>query len=253
MNVLGVEDKMVVLKDTSLCAIVRDEKMNPAGGVERFLRSHLPYVEEAVVIDTGSTDGTREILNCLEKEFAHLKIYDSLFGGYAMARNVSLGKLKTTWALILDADELLEHGSFDIIGEDMRQSSSEVDGFAFALKNIFNSFSASEGEVPDYKNIHNPRLFNAKKGFKYKTEGKVSEYLFHSDGDYKVADGGNIRVLSPVASILHFKPSSAGMALKDANWYGKFGRMDIGATSPAQIRGFDEWNKLNPHRGNHLG
>ena len=84
---------MTVLKDTSLCAIVRDEKMNPAGGVERFLRSHLPYVEEVVVVDTGSVDGTRQILAGLEKEFAHLKVYDAVFRSYAQARNISLKKM----------------------------------------------------------------------------------------------------------------------------------------------------------------
>lgn len=37
---------MVVLKDISLCAIIRDEMMNPAGGITRFVNSHVPFVEE---------------------------------------------------------------------------------------------------------------------------------------------------------------------------------------------------------------
>ena len=34
---------MIVLPDTSLCAIVRDEKMNPAGGVVDFVDSTMPF------------------------------------------------------------------------------------------------------------------------------------------------------------------------------------------------------------------
>ena len=44
------------LPNTSLCAIVRDEVINPAGEIADFLETILPFVEEAVVVDTGSID-----------------------------------------------------------------------------------------------------------------------------------------------------------------------------------------------------
>ena len=103
-----MEDK-AILKDTSLCSIVRDEKMNPAGGIRRFVDSHVPFVEEAVIVDTGSIDGTREILEEMSGKYSNLKIYDKKFRGYANARNFSLKKAGAKNALILDADEVLTH------------------------------------------------------------------------------------------------------------------------------------------------
>nr|MBP7708770.1 hypothetical protein [Candidatus Pacearchaeota archaeon] len=56
-------EKRTILPDTSLCAIVRDEIINPAqlpgkSGIRSFVESHVPYVEQAVIVDTGSVDGT---------------------------------------------------------------------------------------------------------------------------------------------------------------------------------------------------
>jgi len=158
---------MAVLKDTSLCAIVRDEKMNPAGGVERFLRCHLPYVEEAVVVDTGSVDGTREILDQMTKEFSHLKVYDTKFEGFAQARNVSLEKVKTKWALVLDADELIEPASFERVSDGLKRvNSSKLEGLKFFMQRITHS-----GPVMPDSSLHNPRLFNAQLGFRYMNKG----------------------------------------------------------------------------------
>lgn len=66
----------LMMPDVSLCAIVRDEAMNPAGGVVKFIDAHMPYVEEGVVVDTGSIDGTREILEEMQAKYPHLKIFD---------------------------------------------------------------------------------------------------------------------------------------------------------------------------------
>ena len=54
------QERKAVLPNTSLCAIVRDEMMNPAGGIADFVDSTVPFVEQAVIVDTGSLDGTRQ-------------------------------------------------------------------------------------------------------------------------------------------------------------------------------------------------
>lgn len=107
---------MAILKDVSLAAIVRDEIMNPAGGVERWLRSTLPYVEEAVVVDTGSIDGTREKLEELQGEFDNLRAYDIKWEGFAKSRNFSLSKVNTKRVLVLDADEIISDRKKSISG-----------------------------------------------------------------------------------------------------------------------------------------
>ena len=95
----------IVLKDTSLCTIVRDEIDNPAGGVVDFVDSVMPYVEEGVVLDTGSTDGTRGALEDLQKKYSNLRVFDRAFDGFASSRNYALRGVRTKRAFVLDADD----------------------------------------------------------------------------------------------------------------------------------------------------
>jgi len=106
------------LEDTCLCAIVRDEKINPAGGILDFVESTVPHVDRAVIVDTGSVDGTREILEECEGRYSNLKIYDKKFRGFSDARNYSLKKGKGSnakYCFVLDADERLTDEDFKVI------------------------------------------------------------------------------------------------------------------------------------------
>ena len=60
---------MPLLKNTSLCVIVGDEMINPAGGIQSFL-------------DTGSIDGTRQVLKDTRKSYPHLRVFDHPFQGW---------------------------------------------------------------------------------------------------------------------------------------------------------------------------
>ena len=85
--------------NVSLCMIVKDEEANLA----RCLASVKPIVDEMIVVDTGSTDRTRDIA-----EFFGARVYDFEWNGdFAEARNFSLSKAKGGWVLILDADEVI--------------------------------------------------------------------------------------------------------------------------------------------------
>jgi len=242
---------MKILKDTSLCAIVRDEKMNPAGGVERFLRCHLPYVEEAVVVDTGSVDGTREVLNQMTKEFTHLKVYKAVFRDYAQARNVSLEKVKTKWALVLDADELIESDSFDIIN-DYKKSYKRALGFNFEIRNLHSDEIDRRG-ASSIKEVHNPRLFDSERGFLYHNcMGRRTEWLF--SGNYLVCESARVKAMPSPAHIIHFLPSLAERDLKSLYWYNNLQTKGAWRTgSPSKAKNFAKWKKLSPHRENYSG
>ena len=89
----------------SLCMIVKDEEANLA----HCLASVKPIVDEMVVVDTGSTDRTRDIV-----EFFGARVYDFEWNGdFAEARNFSLSKAKGGWILILDADEVISSKDYD--------------------------------------------------------------------------------------------------------------------------------------------
>ena len=223
-----------ILPDTSLCTIVRDEMQNPAGGIRRFIDSHVPYVEEAVVVDTGSIDGTREVLEELQYKYPNLRIFDRKFKGYADARNHSLKHVDTKYALILDADELLTHkkpqNDFQILGDFMGRC--KAGSYYFMFHNLF--FPGDVGILIPY---HGSRLFDFSKRRKY--ENEVWETLEDNKDEVNV-EGIKIK---------HFLPPSEGIALKGSNWYSSFDCLGVlSSRSPSQTDGFQQWKAYNPRR-----
>ena len=84
---MRIQTNNIILPDTSICAIVRDEIMNAAKGIVDFVESTVPFVEEAVIVDTGSKDGTREALEELSAVYPNLRVLDRPFDDYASSRN----------------------------------------------------------------------------------------------------------------------------------------------------------------------
>ena len=83
----------------SLCMIVKNEEHN----LRRCLGSVQGYVDEIVVIDTGSTDYTVSIA----REFAALICKAPWEDDFSKARNLALERAGGDWILIMDADEEL--------------------------------------------------------------------------------------------------------------------------------------------------
>jgi tetratricopeptide (TPR) repeat protein len=87
----------------SLCMIVKDE--------ERFLddalRSVAGVVDEMCIVDTGSTDRTREIARARGARVLDVVWQDD----FALARNAALNMAARPWIFVLDADERLDSAS----------------------------------------------------------------------------------------------------------------------------------------------
>jgi glycosyltransferase involved in cell wall biosynthesis len=91
--------------ELSLCMIVRDEE--PRLG--KCLESIAPYVDEMVVVDTGSTDRTREVA----REYG-ARVFDFPWvDSFSIARNQSLDQARGKWILRMDADDVItpEHAA----------------------------------------------------------------------------------------------------------------------------------------------
>lgn len=86
----------------SLCAIVKDE----AALLPRMLESVRGLVDEIVVADTGSTDGTREVA----RRFDAIVVEHPFRDDFSAARNAALDAATGDWILVLDADEVLVRG-----------------------------------------------------------------------------------------------------------------------------------------------
>lgn len=84
----------------SLCIIVKNEEHS----LPKCLSSVKNIVNEIVVVDTGSTDKTREIA----RKFG-AKVYDFQWcDDFSIARNEALKYVTGKWVLVLDADETLK-------------------------------------------------------------------------------------------------------------------------------------------------
>lgn len=81
----------------SLALIVRNE----AATLPALLEGHRGLWDEAVVVDTGSTDGSAELAAALGARVAAFAWTDD----FAAARNAALALCEARWVLVLDADE----------------------------------------------------------------------------------------------------------------------------------------------------
>ena len=91
----------------SVCMIAKNEEKNIGECLSRLSK----YPFEIVVVDTGSTDRTKEIAACYTD-----KLYDFVWcDDFSAARNFSLSKAENDWVLIVDCDEFLEEIDLDAI------------------------------------------------------------------------------------------------------------------------------------------
>ena len=230
--------KETCLNGVSLCAIVRDERMNPAGGIRKFVDSHVPYVEEAVIVDTGSVDGTREILEELESIYPNLKVFDHEFGGYANSRNFSLEKARTEFALILDADELLTHKKPKNDWRNLKKFMEEHQRrlYWFNFKHY-----TPKGNLT-FCASHKERLFSLQAGFYFKRDCFEMLDAWGSKKDERI-------FLPNEIAIKHFLPSNEAVTSKRKNWY--YANDDFCSEeipSPSSVEGFKQWKQYNPTR-----
>lgn len=91
----------------SLCMIVKNEEKT----LERCLNSIKSFVDEIIIVDTGSTDLTKDIA----KKF-NAKIYDFKWvNDFALARNFSFSKASSDYILWLDGDDFIDEENIKAI------------------------------------------------------------------------------------------------------------------------------------------
>jgi tetratricopeptide (TPR) repeat protein len=149
----------------TLCMIVRNE----AAMLADCLKSVEGLVSDIIVVDTGSTDETRDIAASFGAHIVESQWNDS----FAQARNISIKDARGDWILWLDADERLRPSEHDRVRKAIRASAT----YAYNVP-VLNE----DGKGGHYSRGH--RLFRNGQGIYF--SGRVHEQISPSFPNRKV-------------------------------------------------------------------
>lgn len=158
----------------SACVITKNEEKN----LPRWINSMQKIVDEMIVVDTGSTDQTRNIA-----EAAGAKVYDFVWcNDFAAAKNFAIEKASGDWILFLDADEYFTAETVENVPEYLFkvQDNKNIDAFLCRLVNI----NADEDDHVISVGA-NLRIFRNDEALRF--QGQVHEFLVRLGGPLRLA------------------------------------------------------------------
>ncbi len=135
-----IDDRAGTAGTLSICMIVKNEEKF----ILKCLESIKPVADEIIVVDTGSTDRTRDICRIFGA-----RVYDYPWTeNFSEARNVSLEKAQGEWVLVHDADEVLSPRDHDSLKQLIRKNSSQPVAYDIITRNYIIE-PATDGWVPN--------------------------------------------------------------------------------------------------------
>ena len=191
--------------------IVKDEELV----IERCLRSIAPCMDEIVVVDTGSSDKTTEIIERLAAEPGMPPIRLHSFewtDDFAAARNFSFSKSTTDYVGWVDADETFPQALIDTLNE-MKQR--DFDGLA----------TIATGIVFQYGNKKNG--YGTRTRFvRRRTDGQPSYWLYPVHELY-VTEKPEVLIQGMNRDVLHEKLKEDNFGYYAAIYYGQLNRATL--------------------------
>ncbi len=141
----------------SCCMIVKNEVKVLEKCILSVKEKLNNFCDEIVIVDTGSTDGTRELaleLGC--------KVFDFEWcNDFAKARNFSLECAKNDWVIIMDADEFIGEVDLDSLVSFTQEKNNRIIGEGAV-------FDYSDAEMQSYTISIKSRIFNKQEvNYKY--------------------------------------------------------------------------------------
>lgn len=105
--------------------------------LENCLESIQKYLDEIIIVDTGSTDNTKEIAKKFNAKIIDFKWIDD----FSAARNEGIKHATKDWILVLDADELIAESDLGTL----KQLISDEDcvGYYFIIRTYVNDSTAA--------------------------------------------------------------------------------------------------------------
>jgi len=164
----------------SLCIIVRDEEKN----IEECLQSIRDYVEELVVVDTGSTDNTVNIVKKYADKFEIFTDCNDENGAikdFSAARNYCFSLASKDWVMWADADDIINGA------ENLKLIVEKYSIEQFKDKNISILFPYEYGhDANGNSSIVHYRERLVYPGKNYKWKGPVHEVLMSDNSIHEV-------------------------------------------------------------------
>ncbi|MCF8062005.1 MAG: glycosyltransferase family 2 protein [Deltaproteobacteria bacterium] len=111
----------------SVAVVTRDEEERLPGCLES-----VPFADEIVVVDSGSTDATVEIAGAMGA-----RVLEEPWRGFSEQKQFAVDRCSNEWVLILDADERVPESTASEILEALSARDDAVTAFSFPRKNIF--------------------------------------------------------------------------------------------------------------------
>lgn len=164
-------------KKISLCMITKNEESNLA----RCLRSVAGIVDEVIVVDTGSTDQTKQVA----EQAGAIVLSHTWQEDFSAARNASLEMATGDWILFLDADETLAPGT----GQALQQlTTKEMEGYFIKIINLI----GEEGSIETSPDLVF-RMFRNKSEYRFR--GRIHEQIVdvilenNKQATFQIAEG----------------------------------------------------------------
>lgn len=133
--------------------------------IEKNLNAVHDLADEIIIVDSFSTDSTKEI--CVK--FPKVKFIQQKFLGFGKQKNLAIEQCQSEWILFLDSDEIPNEELIDSIRRIVSEPKSAFNVYDLEFNNIFLGETLKYG---GWGNIKRERLF--KKG-----HGKYSEDIVH--------------------------------------------------------------------------
>lgn len=190
----------------SLCMLVKNE----AEFLPKVVASVRPFINELIVIDTGSVDGSDVIAEHLGAKVYPFEWVDD----FSAARNFSLSKATGDWILRLDPDETMPWNTAVRLPQLVRDE--RMDGYVFPITNWLqtprtpNAQWALSETCRLFKNMYpevkykNPVHEELDDDLKALSEKRVKELLAKGISEAQAREAGKVKIAKVPFTVDHF-------------------------------------------------
>jgi glycosyltransferase involved in cell wall biosynthesis len=105
--------------------------LNAERTLDQVLKA-VSFSDDIVIVDSGSTDRTREIA-----EKYHARFFHQDFLGFGKQKQFAVALAKYDWVLSIDADEVISDSLVNFLKSTLNYSQSSFAGYSFPFINVF--------------------------------------------------------------------------------------------------------------------